>query len=919
MTPFERLARQQERDRQELEHLLEAVGQAALAETLGGMWQHVLGVRTVIVASGEAPNAHGLEAVAERLWKAALSRWVHPVTDWAWNKQHPDATAAQIERSWEKLAARMEWTIDLVVAAVVRLAGSTSKLSPDQRRSQVADVLSIDAVTASLLDEIHAVELDLLDPERGRTDTDAAFARRVRLQTNVFLLSASRARSIGFQVLARTADTDEAQRRYRELERESRRSAANVRRAETELSRHDEKLFYNPHMDPAELARLTTKLTKLNGTDSHGRETWRNSITRDARAVATGLLNSSILQHGIDEAKASGDPWIKRWAATHDTRTRPTHRLADGQVQPILTPFDVGGAALDHPADFDAPADEFWNCRCGMFVMSQATYDQLITDGALVAATMEEPMSSPALEDLPPLMWHGTIMQEGVYTGDRRYWESGSLRTQPLPMPIRFQREDWGGHTGAVVVANMDAARRFEGGIRAWGTFANGDNTPEVNEVASLMANRMLRGISVDGDDVLDSQFSVELDAQSNEYQKFSSMRLRSSTMVAIPAFDGAEIYLGPPPPEWLLEGEALSTEQNAPGVTRPIEEFSDDELMSMLADISSMPENLAEYWSHGEGAAKIGWGRSGDFSRCERQLAKYVSPGQVAGTCANLHHRALGVWPGQEASLKAPYLIASIDTSEDVTMEALWGTWEMTKDQFMPRELDGLTPLTIADDGSISGHIAGWETCHQGFSDMCVVPPHSKTGYALFHTGAVRLTDGSDLPVGKLTVGAGHADPNRLGVRGATAHYDNSATAVAVVRAAEDKWGIQVSGRVIPGTPVEKVEELRRSPISGDWRTYQSNLELVAALGVNSPGFPIPRAMVASVDGQQISLLHAGYVPRDLDAEVGELAARMYLLLVASLSARMERVSRMELDPVEYDARVASLATRMTSLNTEE
>lgn len=61
--------------------------------------------------------------------------------------------------------------------------------------------------------------------------------------------------------------------------------------------------------------------------------------------------------------------------------------------------------------------------------------------------------------------------------------------------------------------------------------------------------------------------------------------------------------------------------------------------------------ERLMAYWASGEGAAKIGWGVDGDFERCRTELGKHVSPGIVSGLCANLHHRALGVWPGQEHS----------------------------------------------------------------------------------------------------------------------------------------------------------------------------------------------------------------------------------------------------------------------------
>jgi len=55
-------------------------------------------------------------------------------------------------------------------------------------------------------------------------------------------------------------------------------------------------------------------------------------------------------------------------------------------------------------------------------------------------------------------------------------------------------------------------------------------------------------------------------------------------------------------------------------------------------------------YWAEGEGAAKIRWGEPGDFDRAVRHLTEVGVPlGEVKGLAANLHHRALGVWPGKE------------------------------------------------------------------------------------------------------------------------------------------------------------------------------------------------------------------------------------------------------------------------------
>ncbi|MEU7590614.1 hypothetical protein AB0A95_30530 [Micromonospora sp. NPDC049230] len=54
----------------------------------------------------------------------------------------------------------------------------------------------------------------------------------------------------------------------------------------------------------------------------------------------------------------------------------------------------------------------------------------------------------------------------------------------------------------------------------------------------------------------------------------------------------------------------------------------------------------LRAYWVHGKGAAKIGWGTDGDFKKCVRHLAKYVTDPE--GLCNTYHQAALGAPPGK-------------------------------------------------------------------------------------------------------------------------------------------------------------------------------------------------------------------------------------------------------------------------------
>lgn len=180
-----------------------------------------------------------------------------------------------------------------------------------------------------------------------------------------------------------------------------------------------------------------------------------------------------------------------------------------------------------------------------------------------------------------------------------------------------------------------------------------------------------------------------------------------------------------------------------------------------------------------------------------------------------------------------------------------------------MPEATDP-TPLTITADGQVYGHLALWETCHTGFLSssfqQCITPPRSESGYQFFNLGAVQ-TDSGMVAAGNLTYGTGHA-PLSMGMQAAAAHYDNTGTVGANVRASDGQHGIWLAGAAVPGADLRA---LRSNPPSGDWRPHRHGLELTAALAVPVPGFPVPRSQLALSASGISALILPGLSDEDL------------------------------------------------------
>lgn len=260
---------------------------------------------------------------------------------------------------------------------------------------------------------------------------------------------------------------------------------------------------------------------------------------------------------------------------------------------------------------------------------------------------------------------------------------------------------------------------------------------------------------------------------------------------------------------------------------------------------------------------------------------------------------------------------LENMETSDAGSLLASVAPMQPPAGWFSNPSLKAPTKLTITDDGHVFGHLAQWKVCHVGVGRSCVMAPKSRTNYGLFHVGKVRTDDGSMVDVGKITLGTGHADAH-WGIVPSRDHYDNTGWAAAVITVGEDRHGIWVNGALTTTMTVERIAELQASALSGDWREVNGNLELIAALAVNNPGFPIYREQ----GGHAFSLMAVGVIGQkeeefmddvntEFSNEEGTKAASAQTEKDPELAARAARLDAIdeELDAYNQDRRAAQLA----------
>jgi hypothetical protein len=391
----------------------------------------------------------------------------------------------------------------------------------------------------------------------------------------------------------------------------------------------------------------------------------------------------------------------------------------------------------------------------------------------------------------------------GLSTGDGRRFQSGAITLADVPFPFEWARSREGGHDGAVVVGVVQSAQVA---------------TVKDAVAAGLISAEAAKGM----DSKLEAVWATG--EMFDDASREEMPRLAEDVAEAMHLMTGGT--LGPSVDLDSFEGV-------------PVMEGSDEPIT--WEDIE------AHYEEHGE----------------EPKVELLVTAGRVrAATLVSIPAFAETSRPLELVTETAAEGEAAAETADLASLIASVATAARPLvDAFALPSLAGPTPITFDwETGRVFGHIATWQTCHVGYSDVCVTAPRDEAGggYAWFNRFPVETEDGGTVWAGRITVGGRHPGLN-LTAAATMGQYDTK-TVAAHVRAYEDAHGIVVAGVIELAADAPERAALDRRKVSGDWRETPGGLSLVEVLALSpgprahaEPGFPVPGTF--SVNGRQTAL----------------------------------------------------------------
>lgn len=715
-----------------------------------------------------------------------------------------------------------QWVVETSGFVVSSLTASTLPPDPDAvaETSGVWDQLSEQLILAglstifalSVFETLNALEVDLPSARRGVSgDTPPK-------QVIDSIMRTTDVTEAEIVVAHRLVTTDphlsQASADFIETQRPTVAATPGIMRDKIEMAVRDVKAEPEPEIT----AVITRQRQAATAVLTPGSPAVRD-VARYQGYQAAGVQNAAV----IEAARFSEDaPDLhKVWIATIDGKTRPTHFAADGQRAPLAGSFTVGGASLAFPADPTGPAAEVKNCRCRVGILAE---DEELPD--------EVDRHTERLNGRDAVQRNRVGSQADEI---ERRAERGTVRAR--------DDEDGIGRTAAGSPSeehDMTVKVTEQGGTTA--TLATDDDSGETeSETFRTFTDAViaLLGVSTSDDRMIaeDADLTYRSFPHPLMWMKQTGSGYGGHTEAfTVGAIESARVEGN----QVLGSGYLLNTpEADEAGVELG------HKVTAPSVDLASTVWKMVD--EDGKEISEEDWW---DLP-LDAKVLQCITAAELIGTTLV----AKPAFGDTSITLNAERETRDIAVVASAAEEFRPRVYPAS--MFADPGLSGPTLPTMDDDGRIFGHIACFGACHRSIQTKCVMAPHSPTDYAHFHTSpAVRLDDGTSLPVGRLTVGTGHA-PDSYSGSPAKAHYDNTGTCFALVRVGEDEHGIWFSGVAHPQATADQVEAGLTAPLSGDWRDFGQGLELIAALAVNTPGFAArgrdddrgrPVALVASL-----------------------------------------------------------------------
>lgn len=98
------------------------------------------------------------------------------------------------------------------------------------------------------------------------------------------------------------------------------------------------------------------------------------NATRIARTEGHRIQCAAALD-AQKAAKEAGADVVKQWDSTMDKRTRPHHRMLDGQIREIDEPFEINGREAMAPGQFGVASEDI-HCRCAILQRAKWALDE---------------------------------------------------------------------------------------------------------------------------------------------------------------------------------------------------------------------------------------------------------------------------------------------------------------------------------------------------------------------------------------------------------------------------------------------------------------------------------------------------------------------------------------------------------------